>query len=250
MKVTQSNKNQFPAIVEFLHSVVGDFYLEKNVFNTFVSLDDLMSATEKENITSIEKLKNIIKDLKEGKLTKENIDNHFMFNEAPSVTVSSISKQKEKIYFKDFMEAVTAAAKVVRFKDPKDVFVVESEQHARYHSSGTNSQRVQIPSKEVNFLAPVKRSFMSGVSLALQDYVEVLEGRLKQKLELEEPAFKNLNFGPELAKGVITIAPQKLYSLYNKELFRFIVTIEAEDEARAGFVFYGLQEAPTDWVNT
>ena len=90
---------------------------------------------------------------------------------------------------------------------------------------------------------------MSGVSLALQDYVEVLEGRLKQKLELEDPAFKNLNFGPELAKGVITIAPQKLYSLYNKELFRFFVTIEAEDEARTSFVFYGLKEAPADWLN-
>ena len=90
---------------------------------------------------------------------------------------------------------------------------------------------------------------MSGVSLALQDYTELLERNLKQKLELEEPAFKNLNFEPEITKGVITIVPQKLYSLYNKELFRFFVTIETEDEARTSFVFYGLQEAPADWLN-
>lgn len=249
MKITQANKNQFPSIVEFLHSVVGDFYLEQNVFNTFVSLDDSMTATEKENNAPSEKLKITIKAVKEGNLTKENIDSYSMFNEMPNITVSSNSKQKEKIYFKDFMEAITTATKVVRFKDPKDVFVVESEQHARYYSSGTNSQRVKTPSKEVNFLAPVKRSFMSGVTLALQDYTELLERNLKQKLELEESAFKNLNFEPEITKGVITIVPQKLYSLYNKELFKFFVTIETEDESRTSFVFYGLQEAPADWLN-
>ena len=127
MKITQANKNQFPAIVEFLHSVVGDFYLEQNVFNTFVSLDDSMTATEKENNASSEKLKNTIKDFKEGKLTKENIDNGSMFDGPSNTTTSSNSKQKGKICFKDFMEAVTTATKVVRFKDPKDVFVVESE---------------------------------------------------------------------------------------------------------------------------
>lgn len=106
MKITQANKNQFPSIVEFLHSVVGDFYLEQNVFNTFVSLDDSMTATEKENNASSEKLKITIKAVKEGNLTKENIDSYSMFNEMPSITVSSNSKQKEKIYFKDFMDAV------------------------------------------------------------------------------------------------------------------------------------------------
>lgn len=249
MKITQANKNQFPAIFGFLHSVVGDFYLEQNIFNTFVSLDELINATEKENVDSSEKLKYTIKAVKEGKLTKENIDNHSMFDGALVSINNSNSKQKEKIYFKDFMEAVTAITKIVRFKDPKDVFVVESGQHARCHNSWANSQRTQIPFKEAGVLAPVKKYFTDGVFTALRDYIEFLEKNLKQKIELEESPFENLGFGQEPTKGVIVVLPQKLYNAYNKELIKFTVSIETEDEAKPTFVFYGLKEIGADWVN-
>ena len=237
MRITSNHVNNLPDTLKFLFNSLGEFYLASSVERNLRELESDFKKSESEKEKTLQNLKNEIEELKKGKTSTE---------QKPSIFPSSPSGLALKVKHTHFsyLEAASRVFTVVRFRDHEDLFILDSGGQA--NGSYQHSPRSQESS--LSFLKPVAKAMLLPLKEEVQNYFQEVATELNTELELE--VGKDFGFDREWnsEKSILSIFPKRLYSSYDRQVYRFHISVESKSGSMRTTV-YGLVKTPTAWIN-
>ena len=238
MRITSNHANNLPDTLKFLLNSLGEFYLASSVERNLRGLESDFLKSESEKEKTLQNLKNEIEELKKGKTSTE---------QKPSIFPSSYSGLTLKVNHTHFsyLEAASQMFTVVRFKDHENLFILDSSVQG-YEGSIQHSPRPRESS--LSFLNPVAKSMLLPLKEEIKNYFQEVATELNTELEVE--VGKDFGFDREWnsEKSILSIYPKRLYSSYDRQVYRFYISVESKSGSMKTTV-HGLVKTPTAWIN-